>query len=157
MEVEIKTRPAFAVLGIEGCGDADKGPEWIGPLWEKAFKRFDEIRDLVKSDKERWGLLSATDEYLGVWKKEGRYLAGWEVEPDTKAPEGWTVWDVPEQMYAVVACTWATYLEAFQFVLQQFLPREGYEQVGELREFYPEEFHDIERNTIYLYFPVKEK
>lgn len=114
MEVKIKTKPAFTVLGIEGCGDADKGPEWIKPLWDKAFNHFDEIKDIVRSDKENWGLMSATDEYLASWKKEGKYLAGWEVEPDTKPPEGWTVWDVPEQTYAVIACTMGTYGEALQ-------------------------------------------
>ena len=127
MEIQIKTKPAFSVLGIEGRGDADRGPEWIQPLWNKAFNRFDEIKDLVKSDqsgpqREAWGLMSATDEYLAPWKNEGKYLVGWEVNPGTKPPKGWTVWDVPEQTYAVIGCTMATYGEAYKFVIQQFLP-----------------------------------
>lgn len=32
MGVQIKTKPAFTVLGIEGRGNANKGPEWIKPL-----------------------------------------------------------------------------------------------------------------------------
>ena len=155
MEVQIKTKPAFTVLGIEGYGDADKGPEWIKPLWDQAFNRFDEIKALVKSDQEAWGLMSATDEYLASWKKEGKYLAGWEVEPGTKPPEGWTIWDVPEQTYAVIACTMATYGEAYKLVIQQFMPKEGYEQAGAMHEFYPKEFQDIKKDTLYLYFPIK--
>ena len=154
MDVQIKTKPAFAVLGIEGRGDADKGPEWIKPLWKKAFNRFDEIKDLVKSDQEAWGLMSATDEYLAPWKKEGKYLAGWEVEPDTKPPEGWIIWEVPEQMYAVIACTMASYGEAYKVMVQQFLPKEGYEQESATHEFYPKEFQDPEKDNLYLYFPV---
>jgi len=88
MEVQIITKPAFTVLGIEGRGDSDKGPEWIRPLWDQAFSRFDEIKNIVKSNQEAWGLMSATEEYLAPWKKEGKYLAGWEVEHDTKPREG---------------------------------------------------------------------
>jgi predicted transcriptional regulator YdeE len=77
MEVQIKTKPASTVLGIEGRGDADKGSEWIRPLWREAVGRLDEIRSLVKSTQESWGLMSATDEYLAGWNKEGRYLPGW--------------------------------------------------------------------------------
>jgi predicted transcriptional regulator YdeE len=155
MKVQIIPKSAFSVLGIEGRGDADKGPEWIKPLWNKAYNKFDGIKDLVKSDQEAWGLMSVTDEYLAPWKKEGKYLAGWEVEPSTKPPEGWIIWDVPEQMYAVIACTMATYGEAYKFVVQQFLLKEGYEQAGAMHEFYLKEFQDIEKDNLYLYFPIK--
>ena len=157
MEVQIKTKPAFTVLGIEGCGDANKGPEWIRPLWNQAFNQFNEIRHLVKQDQEAWGLMSATDEYLAGWKEEGKYLAGWEVKAGTKPPKGWTIWDVPKQTYAVIACTMATYGEAFMFVVQQFLPKEGYERAGAMHEFYPKEFRDAEKGTLYLWFPIKRK
>jgi predicted transcriptional regulator YdeE len=76
MEVQIITKPAFTVLGIEGRGDADKGSEWIRPLWGQAFKQLGEIKDLVRSDRGAWGLMSATDKYLASWGKEGKYLAG---------------------------------------------------------------------------------
>jgi hypothetical protein len=47
-----------------------------------------------------------------------------------------------------------TYGEAYKFVVQQFLPKEGYTQVGAMHEFYPKEFKDIEKDTLYLYFPI---
>ncbi len=154
MEVLIKIQSAFSVLGIEGSGKADKGPEWIRPLWNQTFSRFNEIKGLVRLD-QCWGLMSATDEYLTGWKKEGRYLAGWEVEPGTKPPKGWSIWAVPEQTYAVIACTMATYGEVFKFVVQQFLPKEGYRLAGAMHEFYPKGFRDIEKDTLYLYFTIK--
>jgi hypothetical protein len=43
-------------------------------------------------------------------------------------------------MYAVVACTIATYGEAYKLVVRQFLPEKGYEQAGAVHEFYPKEF-----------------
>jgi predicted transcriptional regulator YdeE len=157
MQVKIKTKPAFTVFGIEGRGDADKGPEWIKPLWGQAFNRFNEIKESAKPDRGAWGLMSAIDEYLAPWKRQGKYLAGWEVESGTKPPEGWTVWNVPEQTYAVIACTMATYGEAFRFFFHQFLPRQGYKQAGAVHEFYPKEFQDDEKGTLYLYFPIKKK
>ena len=51
MGAKIVTKTAFAVIGIEGSGDSDKGPEWIPPLWEQAFGRIDEVKDLVMSGK----------------------------------------------------------------------------------------------------------
>jgi len=99
--------------------------------------------------------MSATDEYLARWKKEGKYLAGWEVKPSTKPPKGRSIWNIPEQMYAVIVCTMATYGEAYKFVVQQFLPKEGYKQAGAMHEFYPKEFRNIEKDTLYLYFPIK--
>jgi predicted transcriptional regulator YdeE len=161
LEVKIKNKLAFSVLGIEGCGDADKSPEWIKPLWDQARNRFEEIRNLVKLDQlrmgESWGLMSATDKYLSGWKDKGKYLAGWEVEPNTQPPKGWTIWNIPEQMFTVIACTMATYGEAYNFIIQQFLPKEGYEQVGAMHEFYPKEFQNIEKDTLYLYIPIIKK
>jgi predicted transcriptional regulator YdeE len=162
MDAKMVTKPAFSVLGIEGQGPADAGPTWIGPLWNRANGRFDEIKHLTEPGRagpqgKAWGLMSATDEFLAPWKEEGKYLAGWEVEPGTEPPEGWTVWDVPEQTFAVVACTFATYGEAFRFGLNDFLPAEGYGLAGAVHEFYPEEYRDIERDSLYLYFPVRKR
>ncbi len=41
MKIDVITKPAFAVLGIEGNGPADKGPEWIKPLWDSTTRRLD--------------------------------------------------------------------------------------------------------------------
>jgi hypothetical protein len=47
MEVKIITKSGFHVLGVEGRGESDKGPEWLKPLWDEAFKRFGEIQHLI--------------------------------------------------------------------------------------------------------------
>jgi predicted transcriptional regulator YdeE len=157
MKAQITSKSAFSVIGIEGSGKADEGPRWIGPLWEQAHKRRAEIEHLLKPTGEAWGLMSATDEYLAAWKEEGKYLAGWELKADMKPPAGWSVWKLPEQTFAVVACTMATYGEAYRFVVQQFLPKEGYVQVGATHEFYPGEFRDIKKDAFCLYITVKKK
>lgn len=43
MDVQIIRKPALRVLGIEGCGDANKRSEGIKPLWDQALNRFEEI------------------------------------------------------------------------------------------------------------------
>jgi len=48
-----------------------------------------------------------------------------------------------------------TYGDAFKFVVKQFLPKKGYKQAGAVHEFYPKEFQNIEKDTLYLYFPIK--
>lgn len=155
MEAQIRSKPAFSVIGIEGSGNSNEGPKWIKPLWEQAHKRRGEIQHLIKLDGEAWGLMSATDEYLAAWKDQGKYLAGWEMNGDARPPNGWSVWKMPEHTYVVVACTMATYGEAYKYILQQFLPREGYVRAGAVHEFYPKEFQDVEKDTLHLYITVK--
>ena len=86
MDVKITRKGAFAVLGIERQGPADRGPEWIQPLWEEARARQEEVRPLLTNEREAWGLMSAIDEPLAPWKEEGKYLAGWEVPAETTPP-----------------------------------------------------------------------
>lgn len=157
MKAQITSKPAFSVIGIEGSGKADEGPKWIEPLWERAHKRHAEVEHLVKPTGEAWGLMNDTDEYLAAWKEKGKYLAGWEMKTDRKPPAGWNVWKMPAQSYAVVACTMATYGEAYRYVVQQLLPTEGYVQAGAAHEFYPQDFRDIKKDTFYLYITVKKK
>ena len=152
MQVQVMTKAPFAVIGMEGSGPANKGPEWIKPLWDQARNRIDEIRDLITGG--GWGLMSAIDEPFARWKEEGKYLAGWEVKPDSQPPEGWTMWRVPETTFATIGCTVETYGDAWQYVHDHFLKNEGYEQAGAAHEFYPAEFQDL-GDTFYLYFTVK--
>jgi predicted transcriptional regulator YdeE len=156
MHVEVVTKPAFSVVGIEGRGPANKGPEWIKPLWETAVPRLGEIRDLIQD--RGWGLMSGVDEFLGNWgKDEGRYIAGWELKPEAKAPEGWSVWDVPAATYATIECKMATYGESWKYMHEKYLPGSEYVRDGAAHEYYPPEFRDIATDSFYLYFRVTKK
>jgi predicted transcriptional regulator YdeE len=90
-------------------------------------------------------------------KREGKYLAGWEVGLETQAPADWTLWKVPETTFATIACTMGTYGDAWAYFHSQFLQDEGYEQAGTVHEFYPSAFRDPGKDTFYLYFTVKRK
>ena len=154
MNVDVITKPAFAVIGIEGCGPANQGPRWIVPLWEKARSRRDDVAHLIIGD--GWGLMSAADRYLERWDDQGKYLAGWEASLDAETPAGWTIWRVPESTFGVVRCTVESYGEAWREFHAEFLKSGEYEQAGAVHEFYPREFLNPATDSLCLYFTMRE-
>ncbi len=150
MEVEVKTRSGFTVLGMVERGR--EGPKFIPPLWEKFNRRFDEVKEFSKN-KLGFGVMANYD----VETEEFDYLAGIQVDPGTQPPEGLTTWDVPDQTYAVIRCTVPTIMEAYKFYRKEWLPNVKYEAcMGEPEfELYPEDFEGIETGPIYMYFPIR--
>ena len=150
MEVEVKTKPGFTVLGLAERGK--DGPKFIPPLWEKLHARHDEVMEFSKN-KLGYGVMANYDEVT----EEFDYLAGMEVDPGIQAPEGLTTWDVPDQTYAVIPCTVPTIMEAYQFYHKEWLPNVEYEAcMGEPEfELYPEDYEGIETGTLYMYFPIR--
>ena len=155
MQVNVITKDAFSVLGIEGCGPIENAGEWIGPLWEKLIPNFSKIQSVVIGD--GWGVMSDSKIPFGQWQTEGKYLAGFEVAPGTEAPEGWSRWDIPGATYAVVQCTMKTYCEALEYVQKTYVPENDYEQTGASHEHYLPEFRDINTDSFELYIPVRKK
>lgn len=142
MEVQITTKPAFSVLGILDRGSPPSIPE----LWKRFKKRSGEIQ---KKSGGAYGVMDHCDETIG----EFSYLAGFEVEAGTEAPEGMTTWEVPEQTYAVVTCTVPTVDEAIRFFYKEWLPKHDCRHAGPEFEYYPEEWD--EKAPMYFYFPVR--
>lgn len=156
MEIRIISKPAFCVIGKIGRGSSDSGPVWVKPLWDEANSKFNEISDLAKHDESGritgiWGLMSDISEQYKRWGTEGKYLAGCEVKDDATAPIGWTLWRVPTQTYVAISCTQETYGEAFDYILNKYLPEKGYEVIGAIHEYYPT---DAEQGALHLYFPI---
>ena len=156
MEIKLINKPSFCVIGKIGQGFSDSGPVWIKPLWDEANGKFNEIKDLAKYDESGklvgiWGLMSDISEQFNRWGTVGKYLAGCEVKDDAIAPMGWTLWRVPSQNYVTISCTQETYGEAFNYILNEYLPEKGYEIIGAIHEYYPA---DAEQGTLRLYFPI---
>lgn len=155
-KIKISNKPSFCVIGKLGQGSSDSGPKWIKPLWDEANSKFNEISDLVKYDDSGkitgiWGLMSDISEQFKRWGTEGKYLAGCEAKDDSVAPMGWTLWRVPAQTYVMISCTQETYGEAFNYILNEYLPEKGFEVIGAAHEYYPA---DAEKGTLQLYFPI---
>lgn len=156
MDIKIVRKPSFNVIGKAGQGPSDKGPEWIKPLWTEANSKFNEINDMVKYEQTSkiagiWGLMSDTGGQFKRWGAEGRYLAGCEAKDDAAAPAGWNLWTVPAFTYVVISCTYDTYGEAFNYVLNEYFPDKGYEIIGAVHEFFPQ---DAGQGVLQLYFPI---
>lgn len=156
MEVKIINKPTFYAIGKLGQGSSDTGPQWIKPLWDEANSKFNEISDLVKHDESGkivgiWGIMSDVSEQFKRWGAEGKYLASCEVNDDATAPVGWTLWRVPAQTYVTVSCTQDNYGEAFNYILNEYMPEKGYELIGAVHEYYPV---DAEQGRLQLYFPI---
>lgn len=155
MEIQIISKPLFRVIGKLGQGLSNESTLWIKPLWEDANSNFAEIRHLAKLTEGKlagiWGLMSDVGEQFKRWGTEGKYLAGCEVKADSEVPSGWTSWIVPTQTYVVATCSFETYGEAFDQVLNHYLPEKGYDVIGAIHEFYPP---DAEQGLVQLYFPI---
>lgn len=157
MDVKLIEKESFAVIGKLGQGLADKGFEWIPPLWEEANSNFNEISNLAKLDSTGnivgiWGAMSDTDEKFKPWKEQGKYLAGCEVVNNAIAPINWTKWIIPSYKYAVVKCTKKTYSDIFNYMVKEYIPQHEFSIVGAVHEFYnPKDT----TGELYLYFPIK--
>ncbi|GIP32080.1 GyrI-like domain-containing protein [Paenibacillus sp. J2TS4] len=155
--VEIVEKQRFSIIGKVGRGSANEGPKWIPQLWQEANSNFAEISHLAKLDAGGniagiWGAMSDVDEKFERWKKEGKYLAGCEVQDDAIAPNGWTKWVIPAFKYAVVKCTQDSYKETFHYMITDFLPQNKYTIAGAIHEFYDPKDN---KDQLALYFPIE--
>lgn len=159
MSVHIEQKDSFAVIGKLGQGAARDALEWISPLWQEANVQFEEIRGLAKTDNEGnlaglWGAMSDLNETFERWSEQGKYLAGCEVLDDSLAPAGWTKWTIPAYTYAVIECRQTEYHEKFAYMLDTWLPDNGYSLVGAVHEFYKPGAAD---GALCLYFPIEKQ
>jgi len=81
MEAKIEIKPAFTVLGVMKRGE--DGTKFIPPLWDKFFKHYHEKTKNLRKSNACYGVMKNYDSQT----KEFDYLAGFEVDPDTKVPK----------------------------------------------------------------------
>ncbi|MFC4600841.1 GyrI-like domain-containing protein [Cohnella hongkongensis] len=159
MSVHIEEKVSFTVIGKVGQGLSAEGHKWIPALWQEANSKFDEIRNLEKTDSSGnpvgfWGAMSDVSESFKPWAEQGLYLAGCEVFDHSVAPIGWTKWVIPSFKYAVIKCNQTTYQEKFRYMIHEYLPENNYTLVGAVHEYYT----PIEINgNLCLYFPIEKK
>lgn len=157
MYVKLVEKQSFSVIGKLGQGYANEGFKWIPPLWKEANGNFNEISSLVKHNNEGnivgiWGIMSDINEKFERWQEQGKYLAGCEVKDNAAAPQNWTKWVVPTYKYAVIKCSQDTYRDAFSYMLNDYLPQNGFKNVWAVHEYYDPKDTNGE---LYLYFPIE--
>ncbi|MFX1548506.1 MAG: GyrI-like domain-containing protein [Promethearchaeota archaeon] len=149
MEVEIKTRSAFTIMGMKDRGKQPK--DFIPSLWKKFFERYDEIKQQIKT-KTAYGISYEKDKST----KEFSFLAAYEIEPNTNVPEGMITLHIPELTYAVVKCTLPMLFEAWDFV-SEWIVENGYQDLSHNfpeYEVYPETYENEETDPMYIYVPI---
>ena len=149
MEPKIVTKPAFTVVGMKYRGE-NKNNE-IAQIWQEFIPRMKEIKH-TSNDEVSYGVCSDLED-IDVFE----YVAGMEVDSAAEIPEGMVSWGVPEQKYAVFACTLATLHAAYEHAFQAWLPQSGYQR-GDSYDFelYDETFEgDSEGSVLYIYVPIK--
>ncbi|MFX0171415.1 MAG: GyrI-like domain-containing protein [Candidatus Hodarchaeota archaeon] len=149
MEVEIKKRSAFTVMGMKARGK--KPEDFIPSLWERFIERYDEIKGKIVT-KTSYGISYEKDKAT----KEFSFLAAYEIEPYTEVPEGMITLHIPELTYTVVKCTLPTLFEAWDFA-GEWIAKNGYRDISlnyPEYEVYPETFEDEKTDPMYIYVPV---
>jgi predicted transcriptional regulator YdeE len=129
--------------------------EWIPAIWNEANNNFHSIADIAKYNADGslfgvWGAMSDTNLKFERWGEYGMYLAGCEVESDATAPDGFTKWIIPGRKYIVVSFTDEKYGQVFAEMVNDYIPKNGYQIIGAIHERYPKPGS----NEIELYFPV---
>jgi predicted transcriptional regulator YdeE/DNA-binding transcriptional MerR regulator len=151
MEVKIKTKPAFTVVGAEYHGKNEN--EEIKTLWKEAVPRFDEIQHVTyPNTKDSYGLCGELEDNGSF-----RYVAGLEVNNTEDVPQGMVVWEVPEQTYAIFPCTLAEIGQTYEYAHGTWMPQNGYKRAdGPDFEYYDKTFEPADpKSLIYIYIPVK--
>jgi predicted transcriptional regulator YdeE len=150
MEAKVEIKHAFTVLGIMKRGV--DGTKFIPSLWDRFFKHYHEKTRNLRKSNACYGVMKNYDPQT----KEFDYLAGFEVDPETTVPNEMIAWNVPNQTYVGIACTVPTIRKAVEFYQKQWLSNRCYQPAeGPEFEYYPEEFKNVETDTMYIYYPIK--
>lgn len=150
MEPKIVSRPAFTVVGVKYRGKNEN--KEIPQLWEKFMPRMDEVKH-KENPHVCYGVMDNFDKKTGDFD----YLAGFEVKSTEDIPEGMVSWKVPEQTYAVFACTLQSIMDAFRHIYKRWFPQSSYQRTdGPEFELYDENFKPDEgKLDMYIYIPIK--
>lgn len=155
MEIVTCELSAVSIIGMEG--EAKPGHNPVPALWEKANARFGEVEGMALRDENGapvgvWGAMSDLSRSFLPWENgfsRGLYLAGVQVFPESRPPEGWTKWTLPAFACLRVRAE-GDYAAAFQAGLKE-LERRGLALAGAVQECQ----RPAEGGQLYLFFPFK--
>jgi len=117
MTPRLTTCGTFSVLGVASRIDrGSESPELFGGIWKTFESRRQEI-ECVATQKVYLGVSFPTDE-----ERVTEYLAGMRVAPDTPAPQGLEVRQVPGGEYAVFECPLDAIGATYRYVFTAWLP-----------------------------------
>lgn len=156
MEPNIKTKPAFTLVGLRYFGRNQHGE--IPKLWETLNHRVEELGGLPHNTQEAAiGLCITPDDE--PTEGDFEYVAGFPVSKVDMVPEDFIVRHVPEQTYAVFEHKGdlASLSETYEYIYETWLPQSGFELASKMDfEYYNEDFKDFEPDSVfYIYLPIR--
>lgn len=157
MEPQIVEKEAFTIVGIPFKGQVTSGPyadgehnNEIGKAWDELNARVAEIRHVTGPG---IGLCFGMPNTEQPW-----YIAGMQVSRAEDVPAGMMAMTVPGQKYAVFKCTLPTIGQTYQYIMEQWQPRTGYQHADAPDfELYDEKWDmaDPQVSPLYIYWPIK--
>lgn len=158
MEYQILKRESFPVLVKAESFPTDNSGALIPEFWSRCKQ--DKTVEVLCAN-------AAGDEILGLCEPEKkgeknfRYGIGIECPKDTKAPEGFEIWTLPEQTWAVFKCVGAmpyAIQELWKRIYSEFFPQSEYEPVDSIDfEAYPNGDTQKKDYNSEIWIPVKKK
>ena len=157
MEPRIVEKEAFTVVGIPFKGQISSGPyadgehnNEIGQAWNELNARYAEIKHVTGPG---IGLCFGMPNTEQPW-----YIAGMQVSRAEDVPAGMMPMTVPNQKYAVFECTLPAIGETYQYIMEQWQPRTGYQHADAPDfELYDEKWDmtNPQGSPLYIYWPIK--
>ena len=150
MDPQLITRPTFQILGVSERVTPAQADYMA--IWNRFEVRRPEIAAL-SSEPGFYGVSLSTDIPGQV-----EYLAGMVVDRLAAVPEGLTLRQIPDQHYAVFACTLATISQTYSAIYSDWLPSFGYEcnEPGADFEYYPPDMGNSPDEPVYIYKAIRE-
>lgn len=150
MHVQLTAMPAFNVVGVQRR--VMPGSSEIPAIWNTLSARMGEIQSLPHTG-QRYGVMTNFDPVSGTFD----YTAGTRAREDQFHPADMILLHIPEQTYAILACTLKTLPEVYARLDSQWLPQFGYRRTfGPEFEVYDDLFDIRDPAAIlYLYIPVE--
>jgi AraC family transcriptional regulator len=148
MEPKIISKPAFTIIGLLYHGNNAENE--IPQLWGQLMSRSSEIQNQIGNI--AYGAAANFDEA----SKAFDYVAGFEVSPETDAPQGMVKWNIPARTYVVFTCTLPTMMDTYKSIHETWFPQSDYQRAaGPEFELYGEKFDPNDPNSkMDIYIPV---
>jgi AraC family transcriptional regulator len=150
LQVKIIERPSFACLGVlQRCTPGDST---IPNLWERWGPTLSQTRSIEPGH------------FYGVMDNFGGdpftfdYVAAVSVEAEMRVPDGFVLWEIPTQTYAVFDTTLTTIHETIHQIHGEWFPTSGYKRaMGPEFEQYAPDFDNLPHKPLTIWMPVSEK
>jgi predicted transcriptional regulator YdeE len=149
LQVKIVERPSFVCLGV--LERSTPGDSTIPALWERWGPTLSQTRSV-----ELGHFYGVMDNFGGEpFMFDYVAAVAVEAEGDKSVPEGFVLWEIPTQTYAVFETTLTTIYETIHQIHGTWFPTSGYKRaMGPEFEQYAPDFDNLPHKPLTIWIPV---